>query len=147
MICVDASVVVKWPFVEEHSSEARGLLRFAIAAEEPITAPPLVIGEVANVIRQYQRRGELGLEQARAVLDELLAFPITILTPDILYARALMVAHEYDLPAIYDAQYVALAELLGATLWTADQRLLRSLAGELPFVHAIADWRPAEDDG
>jgi predicted nucleic acid-binding protein len=37
--------------------------------------------------------------------------------------------------------YIALAELLGATLWTADQRLLRALSGRLPFVRWIADYR------
>lgn len=103
--------------------------------------------EVANIIRQRLRRGELEPGAARAILTSFLALPIAFLTPETLYDRALMLAHEYDLPAIYDAQYVALAELLGATLWTADQRLLRSLAGGLPFVHAISDWRPAEDDG
>jgi predicted nucleic acid-binding protein len=30
---------------------------------------------------------------------------------------------------VYDAAYVAVAELRGARLWTADRRLLRSLAG------------------
>lgn len=146
MICVDASVVVKWLFVEEHSVEARGLLRSAMDTAEPIIAPPLLLSEVANVIRQYQRRGELNLEQARAIVDELLAFPITILSPETLYDRALILAHEYDLPAIYDAQYVALAELLAAALWTADRRLARSVGGGLPFVHVLANWRPAEDN-
>lgn len=145
MICVDASVVVKWLFIEEHSVEARGLLHSAIGTEEPIIAPPLLLGEVANVIRQSQRRGELNLEQARAVLKDLLAFPITILSPAELLDRTLVLSYTHNLPAIYDAQYVALAELTGAILWTADTRLIRSLGGP-PFVRSIADWRPAEDD-
>ena len=103
--------------------------------------------KLANIIHQRLRRGELELGGARAILARFLALPIAVLTPDMLYDRALMLAHEYDLPAIYDAQYVALAELRGATLWTADQRLLRGLDGRLSFVRSVADWQPVEDDG
>ena len=49
-------------------------------------------------------------------------------------------ADQYNLPASYDVQYVVLAELLRATLWTADQRLLRALGGKLPFVRWLADF-------
>lgn len=147
MICVDASVAAKWFFVEEHSPEARALPRTALQTTEPIIAPPLLLSEVANIIHQRLRRGELELGGARAILARFLALPIAVLTPDMLYDRALMLAHEYDLPAIYDAQYVALAELRGATLWTADQRLLRGLDGRLSFVRSVADWQPVEDDG
>ncbi len=50
-------------------------------------------------------------------------------------------ADEHDLPAVYDAHDIALAELLGTTLWTAGQRLLRALGGRLAFVRSIADYR------
>lgn len=113
---------------------------------EPIIAPPLLPSEVANIIRQRQRRGQLELDDARAILASFLALPIALLSPETLYDRALILAHEYDLPAVYDAQYIALAELLGAALWTADRRLARSLGGGLPFVHVLANWRPAEDN-
>ncbi len=146
MICVDASVAAKWVFVEEHSPEARALLRTALQSMEPIIAPPLLPSEVANIIRQRQRRGQLELDDARAILASFLALPIALLSPETLYDRALILAHEYDLPAVYDAQYIALAELLGAALWTADRRLARSLGGGLPFVHVLANWRPAEDN-
>lgn len=146
MICFDASIVVKWLFVEEHSTEAQAMLDSSVDAEDSIIAPPLLFSEVANVVRQRQRRGSLEIDEARTILASLLALPITILSPDALLDRALVLAHEYDLPAIYDAQYVALAELTGATFWTADQRLIRALADRLPFVRSIADWRPDEVD-
>lgn len=55
--------------------------------------------------------------------------------------RALEIAVQYDLPAVYDAHYVALAEQFDALLWTDDQRLLRILTGRLPFVRWIANYR------
>lgn len=141
MICADASVAAKWSFVEEYSVQARALLRTALEQHEPIVAPPLLPSEVANVIRQRLRQGQVQLAEARALLAQFLALPIALQAPETLYDRALVLADEYSLPAVYDSHYVALAELLGATLWTADRRLLRTLDGRLPFVRAIADWR------
>jgi predicted nucleic acid-binding protein len=140
MICADASVAAKWSFVEEHSGQARALLRDALAQQEPLVAPPLLPSEVANIIRQRARQGQVQLDEARALLAQFLAVPISLQAPSTLYDRALVLADEYNLPAVYDAHYVALTALLGATLWTADQRLLRALGGRLPFVRWIGDY-------
>jgi predicted nucleic acid-binding protein len=140
MICTDPSVAAKWSFVEEYSREARALLRDALARQEPIVAPPLLPCEVANVIRQRLRQGQVRLDEARALLAQFLALPISIQALEALYDRALVLADEHHLPAVYDAHYIALAKLLGATYWTADQRLLRALGGRLPFVHWIGDY-------
>jgi predicted nucleic acid-binding protein len=140
MICADSSVAAKWSFVEEHSLQARALLRDALAQQDPIVAPPLLPSEVANVIRQRLRQGQVRLDEARALLAQFLALPISLQAPETLYERALVLADEHNLPAVYDAHYVALAELLGATLWTADRRLLRALGGRLPFVRWIAEY-------
>lgn len=140
MICVDASVAAKWSLVEEHSGQARDLLRDALTQQEPIIAPPLLPSEVANVIRQRLRQGQVHLDEARALLALFLALPIRLQAPATLYDRALVLANEHNLPTVYDAQYIALAELLGVTLWTADQRLLRALGGKLPFVRWIAEY-------
>ena len=50
-----------------------------------------------------------------------------------------MLADALDLPATYDAHYLALAEHLGCELWTDDQRLIRHVATSLPFVRWIGD--------
>jgi predicted nucleic acid-binding protein len=140
MICVDCSVAAKWAFVEEHSFQARMLLRAALERQEPIVGPPLLPVEVANVIRQRLRQDRLELGEARALLAQFLAIPLALKAPATLYDRALVLADRHNLPAVYDAHYVALAELLNATLWTADQRLLGALGGRLPFVRWIADY-------
>ncbi|MPZ13598.1 MAG: PIN domain-containing protein, partial [Chloroflexi bacterium] len=127
MICVDSSIAAKWVFVEEHSERARLLLRVALEQQEPIIAPTLLPSEVANVIRQRLRQGQVQLNEARALLAQFLAVPIAILTPETVFDLSLVLADQFSLPAVYDAHYVALAKLLDATLWTADQRLLRAL--------------------
>ena len=140
MICADASVAAKWLFAEEHAAQASALLRDALGVAEPLVAPPLLPSEVANVIRQRLRQGQVRLDEARALLAQFLTLPIRLQAPETLYDRSLVLADQHNLPAIYDAHYVALAELLGATLWTADRRLLRALGGRLPFVRWIGDY-------
>jgi predicted nucleic acid-binding protein len=49
------------------------------------------------------------------LLSRFLAVPISLRSPQRVYRRVLELADQYDLPAVYDAYYVALAELLGAT--------------------------------
>ena len=65
---------------------------------------------------------------------------MTLRAPRTLYRRALEIAEQHDLPTAYDAHYMALAERLRCVLWTDDQRLLRALRGNLPFVRPIADY-------
>lgn len=147
MICVDASVAAKWFFQEEHSDRAVALLQVALGRREPLVAPPPLPSEVANILRQRMRTGTLTLAEAQAILGQFLALPIALHSPDRLYASALALADRYNLPAVYDAQYLAIAELTGSTLWTADQRLLNTLADRAPFVQSIATYEvPHEDE-
>jgi predicted nucleic acid-binding protein len=98
--------------------------------------PPLLPSEVLKVRCQPQRTGKPTLLEARLLLSRFLAVPISLRSPRRMYRRVLELADQYDLPAVYDAHYVALAELLGATFWTADQRLLRAMGTSLPFTLA-----------
>jgi predicted nucleic acid-binding protein len=74
------------------------------------------------------------------LLARFFAVPIELQTPERLYERALALAIELGLPATYDAQYLVVSQSLGATFWTADERLFNSTAWRLPFVHLIRDF-------
>jgi predicted nucleic acid-binding protein len=140
VICADASVAAKWIFTEQYSDQARALLHATFQAAEPVIAPLLLPIEITNILRQRVRRGDLTPEEAQERLAAFLALPVVLLAPDTLYGRALEIAEQFDLPAAYDAHYVALAEQFDTLLWTDDQRLLRALGGGLPFVRWIADY-------
>jgi predicted nucleic acid-binding protein len=140
MICVDSSIAIKWFFTEPYSAQADSLLQAALARREPIVAPPLLQSEVMNMLRQQQRAGKLTLPEAHTILSRFLAVPISLRFPRRMYRRILELADQYALPAVYDAHYLALSELLGATLWTDDQRLLRLLAGRFPTIAWIGDY-------
>jgi predicted nucleic acid-binding protein len=146
VICVDASVAAKWIFTEQYSDQARALLHGALQAAEPVIAPPLLPIEVTNILRQRVRRSDLTPDEAQERLAAFLALPVALYVPETLYGRAVEIAEQFNLPAAYDAHYVALAEHFDALLWTDDQRLLRTLGGRLSFVRWIADYS-ADDTG
>ncbi len=141
MICVDASVAVKWVVNEEWTEQARALYRAAIAADDLIIAPYLMPIEVTNIIRQRMRMSDgFSLADATRFLEEFLSLEFTILEFEGLHQRALALADAYHLPAAYDAHYLALSERFGCELWTDDRRLLRQVGAELAFVRWIGDY-------
>jgi predicted nucleic acid-binding protein len=141
MICVDASVAVKWVLDEERSDRAKALFRATERAGRDIVAPTLLPLEVTNILRQRTRAANgLALEAAIRILDRFLALPIAIHAPDDLHRRALALAHAFDLPAAYDARYLALAEHFGCDLWTDDERLFRRVERSLPFIRRLGDY-------
>lgn len=141
MKCVDASLAAKWLFPEEdYSAKARALLAAAYRNNEMLFAPPHLVAEITNVVRQRMRRGGLSLAAGQRRLRRLLRFRVTSLPSAGLYERALELADRYGIDAAYDAVYLAQAQLLGVDLWTDDRRLLRKLNGRLPFVRWIAEY-------
>ncbi len=145
MVVLDASVAAKLILPDEDRAEIAADLADRCAEESVmITAPPLLASEVTNILRQRMRRFGLPLATARQLLADFFALPITLTAPTELYDRALEVAHRDGLPATYDAQYLALAEVLGCTLWTDDQRLLQHLAGRVPSVKWLGDYSDAD---
>jgi predicted nucleic acid-binding protein len=143
MIVIDASVAVKLILTEAHSDQVIALLTASAQAAEPIVAPPLLPFEIANILRQRMVRQGMSLSAADQLMADFLTFPINLTAPPGLYQQALAIADTHQLPAAYDAHYVALAQQLGGELWTDDQRLLRALTGRLTFVKWIGDYQQA----
>ena len=54
-----------------------------------------------------------------------------------LHRQALKIAQRYNLPATYDAHYLALAERLGIEFWTADRRLFNAVQSSLSWVNLV----------
>jgi predicted nucleic acid-binding protein len=99
-----------------------------------LVAPLLLRYAWASVLCRYQRHERLSPDTVRAALDAALALPVAYASDAALHRLALQAASRYDLPAAYDAHYVALAERESAQLCTADARLARHLRG-----HGV-DW-------
>lgn len=118
---VDTSVVVKWVVAEEDSALALTLVG------GDIVAPDLLKAELANALWKKVRRGQISVVQAAAAFEEVLAILPFAPSAD-LATRALAIGLEAEHP-IYDCHFLALAEMIGAKLITADVRLVAKCAG------------------
>ncbi len=126
---VDASVGVKLVLPEAHADQAAAL--FEQLNEAPPTTlyvPDLFYVECTNVLWKHVRRRELSAPaaaQGAAILHEL---KMSVVSTAELMLAALDLAVHHDI-SVYDACYVALSDRLRAPMITADERLVRKLAG------------------
>lgn len=138
MICVDASVAIKWIVEEEDSPLADRLLLAAATRGHALVAPRILSFEVTSALRRQCFRNGMQISNARARLAEFQAFSVELLDWPSIHDEALVVADAFGLPAAYDAHYLALAERERCDFWTADRRLLNALGGRLGFVRDLA---------
>jgi predicted nucleic acid-binding protein len=128
---VDASVVVKWVIPEVLSDRAEALR----ARADRLVAPDLLPTEVANVLWKKVLRRELSVREAGQALDLVMASGLDLRPSVPLLRRALSLAHRLKHP-VYDCIYLALGQSEGATVVTADERLLMRL-GRRRARHAV----------
>ncbi len=119
MIVVDAStVVVALLDSGQGGQEARDLM-----LGDEAHAPHLLDVEVLSAVRRHVLGGRLSATAAWNAVDVLRELPVVRHGHDPLLDRALQLR---DSITAYDGVYVALAELLEATLVTGDRRLARA---------------------
>jgi predicted nucleic acid-binding protein len=103
---------------------------FAALARYELVAPPLVRSEATSAIHQAVWRGQASPELAEGTFQALLSAPIHADPVAGLLERAWKIADDLGWAKTYDAEYVALAQLIGCGLLTVDARLIRG-AGHL----------------
>jgi predicted nucleic acid-binding protein len=126
---VDASAAIKIVLAEPLSAQANRL--FARIAETPpaqFHVPDLFFVECANILWKYIRRRAYPQQRARFDLRYLVGLGLDTTPTADLVEQALQLALTYNLSA-YDACYVALAQRLQVPLVTADEAMVRKLAG------------------
>jgi predicted nucleic acid-binding protein len=92
-----------------------------------LVAPPLLWSEVPSVLRELSFRDEISEGLTQHALERFLAGELDISErrPDGLIDEAWKIAAQLGWAKTYDAEYVALARLLGCRLVTLDVRLRR----------------------
>lgn len=119
MLVVDASVlVVALADDTAFGDEARHRLR-----GERLAAPELIDLEVISVLRKLVRVGLSDVRRAELAMADLVQLPMDRAPHTPLLSR---VWELRDNLTAYDASYVALAEVVDASLLTADARLAQS---------------------
>ncbi len=110
MKVVDASVVVDL---------VTGAVGVELLRDDELAAPYLIDTEVVNALRNMVLQDRLTVQEGTDALDAFLALTFTRFSAEGLRSR--MWALRHNLTAS-DATYVALAEMLDATLITGDER-------------------------
>ncbi|MGH3021171.1 MAG: type II toxin-antitoxin system VapC family toxin [Gaiellaceae bacterium] len=106
---------------------------FDFLGDSDLIAPPIMWSEARSTLHTALWRGDLSATHAWASHERLVAAPIGTRTPRRLGEEAWRVAEELGWARTYDAEYVALARLVGCRLVTLDGRLRRG-ADRLGFV-------------
>ncbi len=127
---LDASVVVKLFFEEEHSEAAVGLVDRA----EGLLAPDFLMLEFANVVWKRAKRDNLTHEKAITALQQMVELPI------VTHATSPLITSSFALATltgrtVYDCTYLALAISEGCPLVTADERFFNALKNSAWGVH------------
>lgn len=122
---IDASVAIKWVIAEPDSPQAVNLRRHRLLA------PDLLVIECANILWKKVRRGELSADEALLAARLLARADIELAPMRRLLEPATRLSIALDHPA-YECVYLALSEVSGCTVVTADEALCRkALAGGL----------------
>lgn len=143
VVCVDASVAVKWLIPERDSDRAVALLTHSRTGAHQLVGPSHLIQEVTSAILKKMRLGEIEIEQARTLSVRAGELMVEIVSPPTLPLRAFEIAARFNLKWIYDAFYVALAEIVECELWTADERLHEIVSPAFPNVRLLTEYSAA----
>jgi predicted nucleic acid-binding protein len=121
-----------------------GAALYVLAAADPrplpleLHAPRLLRSEVLSALHAQVWRGVVPPEAARAMLLGLNGLRLALFADEhLLHDRAWNIATDLGWAKTYDAEYVALAQILGIPLLTADLRLARAVG------HLIGITSPA----
>jgi predicted nucleic acid-binding protein len=135
---IDSSVAVKW-FSQEAGTEAALALRDGVFSGKcRLAAPDLLLYELANALRFNSR---FNAEDVKLALGSLLDMGISFHPAEgPLLSRAVDLAFRYRM-TVYDGCFIALADIRGLTLVTADEKLMEK-AGNHAGIVRLSDALP-----
>lgn len=134
---LDSSTAFKWVVAEVHTDKALRLRDDFRNGLREFLAPDVFPVEIAHSLTRAERQGRITPAQGIVFLGDILSglpqlFPSLSLLP-----RAYELSSQMRI-GVYDCLYVALAEQEKCGLITADDRLVRVLQPQFPFIVPLA---------
>ena len=135
-LVLDTSIFLKWFRQGEVLAAAALALRdLYLDGRVTISVPSLMAYELANVLRY---KSDFTTEQVEKAVESLFDMGLSWWPPDaLLMRRAVAISRSHN-TTVYDAAFVALAEVLPGGFITADERLAQRLQG-FSYVHFLGD--------
>lgn len=140
-VVLDSGILIASVYVETFTAQAKGLLKQLREAGMLLHAPSLLHYEVIAVSRKAVHQGRISQELGWIARDQLLTYPVILHFDRALLRRGYEIAEEFNRPTAYDAHYLALAERLSCSFWTADERLFNAVSSKLSSIHWLGNWR------
>ena len=126
---------------EVGSDKADALFSQWAEQEKRLIAPAFFDVETDSILRQkVLLRRELTADEGERAFASLRALPITTSHSAEQRERAWQIACEFNFPTVYDATYLALAELRDCEFWTADEKLFKQVKNKLTFVQWLGNY-------
>ncbi|HXG12718.1 MAG TPA: type II toxin-antitoxin system VapC family toxin [Gemmataceae bacterium] len=134
---IDSSVAFKWVVAEQHDAKARQLRDEFRRTVHDLLAPDVFPAELAHALTRAERPGRITIGQALALWADVMTTPPRLLPAVSLVPRAITISSPMRI-GVYDCLYVALAEQEQCEFLTADDRLVRALQPQFPFIVPLA---------
>jgi predicted nucleic acid-binding protein len=134
---LDANVALKWVLPEADSDKALRLRADTQAGVHEFLAPDFFAVEVAHALTRAERRGDIPVGDADVHLLNILSTSPHFHPSLAVLRRALAISSAARI-GVYDCVYVALAERESCDFVTADDKLLKNLGAQFPFIVSLA---------
>ena len=134
---LDACVALKWVLPEKDSPRAVRLRNDFRDHVHELLAPDIFAVEIAHSLSRAQRKKLIRPPQGMKRLIAVMRFPPILHASLLLLPRAFAMSSAEGI-GVYDCLYVALAEREGCGLVTADEKLVKALHRQYPFIIPLA---------
>jgi predicted nucleic acid-binding protein len=140
LVSIDANVVV-WSLVPSPLSDKAQELLGAIQAHQlTLVAPALLAFEVTSVLTRLVYLKALTRDEGEEAFAIFQRIPMRLSSRKGIIPLAWRLAEQFNRPRAYDTSYLAVAQLYGCELWTADEKLYNVVGGQLPWVKWLGDY-------
>jgi predicted nucleic acid-binding protein len=133
---LDASVAISWVLPYPLSSQAKRLRDEFTRQIHDLIAPTCFADEVASALTKAERQKIIVVGQAVGLLSDILQTSPMLIPHSHLLSRATIISSQTR-SGLFDCIYIALAEQEGCEVLTADQKLVRNVQNQFPFVRSI----------
>jgi predicted nucleic acid-binding protein len=130
---LNASVAIRWVLPNPLQAKALGVRDDFQKQPLELIAPAHFPLEVANALTKAERQNLIPVGDARRLIADVLSTAPVLHAIDPLLYRAVDISSQTR-SAFYDCLYVSLAEREGCELLTADDKLIRNLHSQFPFI-------------
>lgn len=139
VLSLDTSVWIPYLVPETYQLQARSIVEEALSLSLRLVAPAFAWAEVGSVLRKKTRMGVITTEEALGFFEDFCELPIDYIEEEAIRVRSWEIAEQYRLLTLYDAAFLACAEMTSAEFWTADAALVRQLTPRPTYLREIGE--------